>query len=61
MRSVELKDLTERAEAGPDDHALQMLIRRTSGGGRGAARAGSDPGQARAGHKRAAMHRTTGK
>jgi hypothetical protein len=61
MRSVELKDLTERAEAGPDDHALQMLIRRTPGGGRGAGHAGSEPGQARAGHKRAAMHRTTGK
>jgi len=62
MRTVELKDLTERADAGPDDHALQMLIRRTPGGGvGGAARAGSGPGQARAGHKRAAMHRTTGK
>lgn len=61
MRTVELKDLTERTEAGPDDHALQMLIRRTPGGVRGAARAGSGPGQARAGHKRAAMHRTTGK
>jgi hypothetical protein len=61
MRTVELKDLTERAEAGPDDHALQMLIRRTPGGVRGAARAGSGPDQARPGHKRAAMHRTTGK
>jgi hypothetical protein len=61
MRTVEMKDLTERAEAGPDDHALQMLIRRTPGGVRGAARTGSGPGQPRAGHKRAAMHRTTGK
>ncbi|WCB94746.1 hypothetical protein DSM104299_03485 [Baekduia alba] len=61
MRTVELKDLTEREEAGPDDTALQMLIRRTPGGVRGAARAGSGPGQARAGHRRAAMHRTTGK
>jgi hypothetical protein len=61
MRTVELKDLTERTEAGPDDRALQMMIRRTPGGVRGTARAGSGPGQARAGHKRAAMHRTTGK
>lgn len=61
MRTVELKDLIERTEAGPDDRALQMAIRRTPGGVRSAARAGSGPGQARAGHKRAAMHRTTGK
>jgi hypothetical protein len=61
MRTVELKDLTERTEAGPDDRALQMAIRRTPGGVRGAARAGSGSGQARAGHQRASMHRTTGK
>jgi hypothetical protein len=61
MRTVDLKDVTERAEAGPDDRALQMLIRRTPGGVRGAARAGSGPAQARAGHRRASMHRTTGK
>jgi hypothetical protein len=61
MRTVELKALTERADAGADDHALQMLIRRTPGGVRGAARAGAGPGAARPGHKRAAMHRTTGK
>lgn len=61
MRTVELKALTERAEAGPDDRALEMIIRRTPGGVRGAARAGSGPGQARAGHRRASMHRTTGK
>ena len=61
MRTVDLKDLTERTDAGDDDRALQMLIRRTPGGVRGAARAGSGPGQARAGHRRASMHRTTGK
>jgi hypothetical protein len=61
MRTVELKDLTERTEAGADDHALQMLIRRTPGGVRGAARSGAGPSGARPGHKRAAMHRTTGK
>ena len=61
MRTVELKDLSERAEAGPNDHALQMLIRRTPFGVRGAARGGAGPSGARAGHKRASMHRTTGK
>lgn len=61
MRTVDMKDLTERTEAGPDDRALQMAIRRTPGGVRGAGHTGSGPTQARAGHKRAAMHRTTGK
>jgi hypothetical protein len=61
MRTVELKTLTERSEAGPDDRALQMLIRRTPFGVRGAARGGAGPSGARAGHKRASMHRTTGK
>jgi hypothetical protein len=61
MRTVELKDLSERAEAGPSDRALQMLIRRTPFGVRGAARGGGGPTGARAGHKRASMHRTTGK
>jgi hypothetical protein len=61
MRTVELSALTERSEDGPDDRALRMLIRRTPGGVRGAARAGAGPAQARAGHRRASMHRTTGK
>jgi len=61
MRTVDLKALTERTEAGPDDRALQMLIRRTPQGVRGAARGGAGPTGARAGHKRASMHRTTGK
>jgi hypothetical protein len=61
MRTVDLKALTERTEAGDDDRALHMLIRRTPAGVRGAARAGSGPGQGRAGHRRASMHRTTGK
>jgi hypothetical protein len=61
MRTVELKALSERTEAGDDDRALQMLIRRTPHGVRGAARGGAGPTGARAGHKRASMHRTTGK
>ena len=54
--------LSERTEAGPDDRALSLLIRRTWQGSRG----GSAPSGGRAtrgedGHTRAATHRTTGK
>jgi hypothetical protein len=61
MRTVDQKALTERSEAGPDDRALQLLVRRTPPNARGAARGGAGAGAGRAGHKRAAMHRTTGK
>jgi hypothetical protein len=61
MRTVDLKDLVERPEEGATDRALRALIRRTPGGTPGSARSGSGPGQARAGHRRASMHRTTGK
>jgi hypothetical protein len=61
LRTVHPETLTERTEAGPDDRALLLLIRRTPPAVRGAARSGNSGGQGRAGHKRAAMHRTTGK
>src|SRR3954462_8153936 len=61
MRTVPRTALTDRSEAGPDDRALRLLMRRTPHAVHGAARGGSGPGQRRAGHKRAAMHRTTGK
>ena len=61
MRTVPRTALTDRAEAGPDDRALRLLIRRTPPAVHPAARAGSGGGQRRAGHNRAAMHRTTGK
>jgi hypothetical protein len=61
LRTVPREALAERAEAGPDDRALQLLIRRTPPPAHGAARGGSSGGQGRAGHTRAAMHRTTGK
>jgi hypothetical protein len=62
FRTVHPDTLTERTEAGPDDRALSLLIRRTWRPARG----GSAPGGAAAtrgqdGHTRAAMHRTTGK
>jgi hypothetical protein len=61
LRTVNAKTLSERTEEGPDDRALLLLIRRTPSPARGAARGGTGVAQARAGHKRAAMHRTTGK
>lgn len=61
MRTVELQDLTERTEDAPSDRALRALIRRTPGGTRGGAPVGAGAGQARTGHRRASMHRTTGK
>ena len=61
FRTVHPRVLADRADAGPDDRALRLLIRRTprppgvaGGGGSGGARG-------RSGHTRAAMHRTTGR
>jgi len=54
--------LSERTEAGPDDRALSMLIRRTWKGKGGApAPGGAAATRGQDGHTRAAMHRTTGK
>jgi hypothetical protein len=62
FRTVHPRTLSERAEAGADDRALNLLIRRTPAPSRGGVRGGSGSGQGRAaGHTRAAMHRTTGK
>lgn len=61
FRTVHPRTLTERETEGGDDHALRLLIRRTPVPVRGGARGGSGSAQGRAGHTRAAMHRTTGK
>jgi hypothetical protein len=61
LRTVPSSALVERTEAGPGDRALQLLVRRTPAPVRGAARGGSGAGPGRPGHKRAAMHRTTGR
>jgi len=62
LRTVPEDALAERTEGGADDRALQLLVRRSSHASRGTARGGSGSGMSgRAGHTRAAMHRTTGK
>jgi hypothetical protein len=61
FRTVHPKALSERTAEGPDDRALHLLIRRTPITTKGAARGGAGIGHGRAGHTRAAMHRTTGK
>jgi hypothetical protein len=61
FRTVNPKVLTERGQAGPDDRALRLLMRRTPVPVRGAARGGSPGGHGRSGYRREATHRTTGK
>lgn len=61
FRSVGLDALAARTEEGPNDHALQLLIRRTPGGGRsgGPARTGTTRGSS--GFARPTSHRPTGR
>jgi hypothetical protein len=61
LRTVLRSALAEREEEGPDDRALRLLVRRSAPAARGGARGGPAVGHGRAGHTRAAMHRTTGK
>lgn len=62
LRTVHPDTLSERLEAGPDDAALQRLVRRTPAPSRGGGRGASGPAAGRsAGHSRGAAHRTTGR
>ena len=61
LRTVNRNALAERAEGGPDDRALHLLIRRTPTPTRGARGRGSGSGPGRDAHTRAAPHRTTGR
>ena len=61
FRTVHPEALTERTAAGPDDRALNLLIRRTPIADEGRCPRRGRGRQGRAGHARAAMHRTTGK
>ena len=61
FRSVGLDALAARADEGPDDHALHLLIRRTPGGGRSGGRAGTGATHGSAGFARPTAHRPTGR
>jgi hypothetical protein len=61
LRTFSAEDLTERTEEGPDDRALQLLLRRTPPPARGGRRGGVDGGGPRQGHARGAAHRPTGR
>lgn len=61
FRTVHPDALSERNAEGDSDRALRLLIKRTPAVQRAAVRGGSGAGRGRAGHTRAAMHRTTGK
>jgi hypothetical protein len=61
LRTVELKALSERTEAGDDDRALQLLVRRTAPASRGTGRSGGPSGSGRTAHTRGAAHRPTGR
>ena len=61
FRTVHPETLSERADERPADRALRLLIRRTPAPVRGSSRGGGEAERGRAGHTRAAMHRSTGK
>ncbi len=61
FRTVHPRTLSERAEAGPDDRALRLLVRRTPPPAAATGRGGAGAARGRSGHTRAAGHRTTGR
>lgn len=62
FRTVHPDALAARAEQGSDDRALHLLMRRAAASAvAGGARGGARNAQGRAGHTRAATHRSTGR
>jgi hypothetical protein len=61
FRTVNPAVLSPRTEAGHDDSALRLLLRRTPSPIRDAARGGSLAGQGRSGFQRGTAHRPTGR
>lgn len=61
FRTVHPKTLTERTAEGPDDRALQLLLRRTPSPVHGASHGGGSGDRGRPGHTRPPTHRTTGR
>jgi hypothetical protein len=61
FRTVNPNTLTERGEAGPNDHALRLLIRRTPPPAHSAPGGTTRAGQRRSGFTRGTSHRPTGR
>src|SRR4051794_37319357 len=61
FRTVHPDTLAAREQEGPDDRAINLLMKRTPSPVHGASRGAAGGGHGRAGHSRGAMHRTTGK
>jgi hypothetical protein len=61
FRTVNPDTLTERAEEGPNDRALRLLVRRTPPPAHDTTRGATRGGQRRSGYKRGAAHRPTGR
>ena len=61
LRTVARTALTERTDAGDDDRALQLLVRRTAPASRGSGRSGGKVGGPQDAHARGAAHRPTGR
>ena len=61
FRTVSTSEVSERDEPGPDDPALRLLIKRTPPPHADSLRGGSGAARGRAGFKRGAAHRATGR
>jgi hypothetical protein len=61
FRTVNPEALTPRAEPGPDDSALRLLLRRTPAPMRGAASGANPARQGLSGFQRGTAHRPTGR
>ncbi len=61
FRTVHPGTLSERAEEGPDDRALRLLIRRTPGARTAVAADGAGKRREDPGHTRGPAHRPTGR
>jgi hypothetical protein len=61
FRTVNPQALTPRTDAGDDDAALRLLLKRTPSPVRGAARGATRGGQGRSGFQRGTAHRPTGR
>ena len=57
FRTVHPRELSERSDEGPGDHAMRLLMQRTPLPDHGAARGARGGGHGRQGHARGADHR----